>query len=89
MRRDFLPAVGAGDVRRSLRINDRPRGCYLGTPSAPSPALNNSTWWLDFGGALQAHGGLREGRSAMTVRPTSRFSSPGLALLAPAAERRG
>jgi hypothetical protein len=24
----------------------------------------------------------------MTVRPTSRFSSPGLALLAPAAERR-
>ena len=30
----------------------------------------------------------RRHRAAMTVRPTSRFSNPGLALLAPAAERR-
>jgi len=37
-----------------------------------------------------AHGGLREGiGTAMTVRPTSRFNSPGLAPLTSAAERRG
>jgi hypothetical protein len=47
--RDFPAAASAGESRSAVRIDDRR---YLGIPSASSPELNNSTRWLDFGGAL-------------------------------------